>query len=1040
MSLKALQEYSFVSKYAKYDKTLKRRETWNEAVGRVEKMHLEKYPQITEEIKWAFGLVRQKRVLGSQRALQFGGEAILRKHPRIYNCVSGYCDRIRFFQEVLYLLLCGCGVGFSVQKHHINKLPRFNRIDLSSHHTEVFQIPDTIEGWSDALGILLSTYFDNDEFSEFHGKTVEFDYSLIRPKGAPLSYGGKAPGPEPLQRSLEIIRDLLDQCLLNGQTGLKPINAYDIIMHSSDAVLAGGIRRSATICLFSIDDLEMMQAKTGNWFIDNPQRGRSNNSVVLEKNKIDFVTFQNIMDNVKQFGEPGFAFVDDLEVLFNPCQSSSSIVMTPLGLRTFGDIQAGDIIWSESGWTKIMKKWSNGIQPVYKYKTRAGYFLGTENHRVVQNGQKLEVKYAESIDILSGNFTTDKIVLDEKIIMDGLIIGDGTKASNNLVCLIIGEDDQDYFDSEVKNLIYKSVAKECIYKVDTSIKAIELPVTYLRTIPDRFKFGDKSTICSFLRGLYSANGSVVDNRITLKQASFKIIEDVQLMLSYLGIFSYYTINKPSLVQFRNGEYLCKQSYDLNISRDREKFVKLIGFIQKYKNDKIDITKKRNFKKESYEIVEKEYVGDEEVFDITVDNESHTYWTGGHNVSNCVEIALYGYTEDGRSGFQACNLCEINGKKIKSIEDFKEVCTAAAIIGTCQAGYTDFGYLGPATKEITDQEALLGVSITGIMDSPDIILDPNTQQEMAQLVKRINKEIAAKIGINPAARTTCVKPAGSTSCVLGTASGIHPHHAKRYFRRVQSNKMEAPGQLFRSMNPLAVEESVWSANNTDNVLTFCIEVPDGAKTKNDLSAIELLDIVKNTQDNWVTYGKDADLCVKPWLMHNVSNTIHIKDNEWEDVTKYIYQNQNHFSGISLLPSSGDLDYPQAPFTHVSTPREILQEYGDGSLMASGLIVDGLRLFDNNLFAACDFVRGLGDSEADSSRLDWKRRVIQFAKRYCDNNLKRCCYLMKEVNNWKLWVDLHREYQTIDYTTLIEEEDNTKISETIACAGGVCQLIS
>jgi ribonucleoside-diphosphate reductase alpha chain len=274
--------------------------------------------------------------------------------------------------------------------------------------------------------------------------------------------------------------------------------------------------------------------------------------------------------------------------------------------------------------------------------------------------------------------------------------------------------------------------------------------------------------------------------------------------------------------------------------------------------------------------------------------------------------------------------------------------------------------------------------------------------------------------------------------LGTASGIHPHHAKRYFRRVQANKMEAPGEFFKKYNPLAVEESVWSANKTDNVLTFCVEVPDGAKTKNDLSAIDLLEIVKLTQNNWVKYGRNAKKCVKPWLMHNVSNTIHIKDEEWDDVTKYIYNNRESFAGISLLPNSGDLDYQQAPFTHVLTPKEIINKYGEGSLMASGLIVDGLRVFENNLFNACDYVL-YNNLEGNSEQQDWKRRVIQFSNRYCDNDMKKCCYLMKEVNNWKLWLDLKREYVDVDYNNLIEETDETTITETIACAGGVCSLI-
>ena len=283
MSLKALQDYTYYSKYARYNEIAGCRETWGEAVDRVKNMHLQRFPQIENEIEWAFEQVRQKRVLGSQRALQFGGEPILRKHARMYNCCTSYCDRLRFFQEAFWLLLCGCGVGFSVQKHHIAKLPQFSDLISTGLYNEevqwgvekTFIIPDTIEGWADALGILLESYFTGPIIGNtWEGTKVNFDYSLIRKAGSPLSSGtGKAPGAEPLRRSLEIVRQLLDRCILNGQIRLRPIDAYDLVMHTSDAVLSGGVRRSATICLFSPDDKEMVNAKTGNWFTENPQRG-----------------------------------------------------------------------------------------------------------------------------------------------------------------------------------------------------------------------------------------------------------------------------------------------------------------------------------------------------------------------------------------------------------------------------------------------------------------------------------------------------------------------------------------------------------------------------------------------------------------------------------------------------------------------------------------------------------------------------------------------------------------------------------------------
>ena len=324
MSIKSLMNYSFVSKYARWIPEKKRRETWRESVDRVMHMMYEQYPDVNGDIVWAYDMMHKKRVLGSQRALQFGGQPIFRHHARMYNCIASYIDRLRFFQECMYLLLCGCGTGFSVQKHHVAKLPTLVK---AKKGTKKFVIPDTIEGWSDALGVLVSSFFEQDElFPEYVGKTVVFDYSGIRAAGAYLSSsGGKAPGPEPLKKALSNIKKVLDKAIKNAEFAsgdvrkLTPIEAYDIVMHAADAVISGGVRRSATICLFSPDDQAMAQAKTGNWFHDNPQRGRSNNSALLLRDSTTKEEFATLMESVREFGEPGFVWSDSTELVVNPC-------------------------------------------------------------------------------------------------------------------------------------------------------------------------------------------------------------------------------------------------------------------------------------------------------------------------------------------------------------------------------------------------------------------------------------------------------------------------------------------------------------------------------------------------------------------------------------------------------------------------------------------------------------------------------------------------------------------------------------------------
>lgn len=334
---KMLSESKFYMGYSRWDDVKARYETWEESVGRVMDMHRTKYkdkmtPELEELIKFAENAYKEKRVLGAQRALQFGGEQLFKHESRMYNCSVSHADRARFFQEAMYMLLCGCGVGFSVQQHHIAKLPKIKK--RSAKKSKVYTVPDSIEGWADAYGVLLSSYFEGGgEFKEYEGCQVHFDFSKIRPKGSLISGGFKAPGPDGLRDSLSKCEKLLDDLIAGDKepVKLKPITAYDFVMHMSDAVLSGGVRRSATICLFSKDDDEMLKAKTGDWFVTNPQRGRSNNSVMLLRDEVTREEWHEIMKSVKHAGEPGFIFTDNLEFCYNPCVE---IGMLPTNLET----------------------------------------------------------------------------------------------------------------------------------------------------------------------------------------------------------------------------------------------------------------------------------------------------------------------------------------------------------------------------------------------------------------------------------------------------------------------------------------------------------------------------------------------------------------------------------------------------------------------------------------------------------------------------------------------------------------------------------
>ena len=347
---KILSDIAVHMKYARYLPEKNRRETWEELVTRNKQMHVKKYPKLREEIDEAYKYVYAKKVLPSMRSMQFGGKPIEVAPNRIYNCAYLPIDHVDAFSECMFLLLGGTGVGFSVQGHHVEKLPEIQ--GPSTKRTRRFLIADSIEGWADAVKVLMNSYFKG-------GSNIRFDFSDIRPKGARLlTSGGKAPGPQPLKECLLKVRGILDEKEPGDQ--LETIEVHDIICHIADAVLAGGIRRAALISLFSADDEEMLAAKTANWWEKNPQRGRANNSVVLMRHRITKEYFQNIWDRVRLSGsgEPGFYFSNDKDWGTNPC---CEIALRPYQFCNLVEVNASDI----------------SSQEEYEERCKVASFIGT---------------------------------------------------------------------------------------------------------------------------------------------------------------------------------------------------------------------------------------------------------------------------------------------------------------------------------------------------------------------------------------------------------------------------------------------------------------------------------------------------------------------------------------------------------------------------------------------------------------------------------------------------------------------------------------
>jgi len=637
MQNEILGKVSFAAQYAKPTET--GRETWEEAVSRVEAMHLKKFERnlvdISDEIRWAFDLVREKRVFPSQRSMQFGGHPIIKNNMRMFNCTFSYCDRTRFFAECFWLLLSGCGTGFSIRKQHVKKLPPL----ISAKHwqkrpTRIHQISDTIEGWANAAWLQIESYCLGSYYNVEHDKELEFDYSLIRAKGSPISSGGRSPGHEPLKTALEKIRKRMREMISRDQK-FHPIDCFDLVMYLSEAVLSGGVRRSASIAIFDQDDQEMIEAKQGDWWKHNPERAYANISAGVKLDGSEEQTIVNdIVHAAKEWGEPGVAFFKSHEHGTNPCAE--------IGL------------------------------------------LGT---------------------------------------------------------------------------LVKDV-----------------------------------------------NGDIV-NEITIDMLE------------------------------------AKDRYEKN------------GF----------------------------------------------------------------YTFE--SGWQGCNLTEINMAKNHTMGQFFEACKAAAFIGTLQASYTRTGYLSFTTRSILEREALIGVSMTGMCEN-ELSFRPDVLQQGASIVNQENRRVADMIRINYASRTTCIKPSGNTSTVAGgISSGIHPHHAKKYIRRMRISKVNPIWEELMSKVPQACHDY----NEHTGIISFACSAPQGSVSRETSKALDHLERVKLVYENWVLPGsKDSRV---EGLTHNVSNTCTVKEDEWDDVAAFIWSNREALRGVALLGYVADHLYDMAPYQTVVEGHESEKLWND-----------------------------------------------------------------------------------------------------------------
>lgn len=515
-------------------------------------------------------------------------------------------------------------------------------------------------------------------------------------------------------------------------------------------------------------------------------------------------------------GEPGVAFIDranannpvphlGLYFCTNPCNIGTSSILTDKGLRQLKDIKIGDVIWSKDGWTQVRNVWNRGIKKTYKYVTNAGIIYSTDNHRIIQKGQKIEICKAHSIDTITGSFDRE-IKHNIQDVVDGLVLGDGTVKDKKYKLLCIGEDDVDYFKSEIAPYIGEHFDKGYEYHINTNLTIEEINRTFERVVPARYMYSNFNVISGFLRGIFSANGHVIQNkgyRVCLTQSSRVLIEQVQIMLSAIGIRSYISTYKEHDTEFKNGIFKCKESYKLNTADIRE-FHKYIGFIQKYKNDRLEniLHKSKGSKKITFEIKEKGFYSEEEVFDIEVDNKSHTFWCNGLNVSNCGELWLLFY--------ESCNLGAVNlARMVKEGKIDWEKLKYIIRLGTrfLDSVIDNNKFPLPEIKEMTEKIRRIGLGITGLHDLLIQLEIPYGTQKARDVASEIqsfvekesvkmSEEVGEEKGVFPAydekyckfpprrnAQTTTIQPSGTMSMLMNCASGCEPYFYLAYYKHV-----------------------------------------------------------------------------------------------------------------------------------------------------------------------------------------------------------------------------------------------------------------
>ena len=885
---------SEILQYRTYAKTLPsgRKETRSETINRSMNMYLDKYPEHKEIIEEAFAYVHSGKVVGSMRAMQFAGEAIDQSNARMFNCSATTIQTMRDFADIFYLLMCGSGVGFSVQGHHISSLPV---IEYKLGEGVKFQVEDTKESWCEALHQLLEM------------PSLEFDYSKIRPKGSPMSSGGTSSGSGALLTTIEKVREILKKA--EGRK-LRAIEVFDIVNFIADGVAVGGSRRSALLCMFDSNDTEMLTAKHDMWWVDNPQRARSNISAVIKRSATDAEAQMSQALNMMYksgSGEPGVLQQNDTNYLKNPCVTGDTPILTSDGYIPIAELEGQPTkVWNGFEFSEVVPAVTGTNQKIMEVSFSNGRTLKcTPYHKFhLSRGYQGQKEIVEAKDLKIG----EKLIkCDFPIITHGRednyrdMYTRGFHAADGDT----GGKELRLYDGKMKLLSHLNatsngrVFTNKIGSTEFINARVKCQLFGKNFVPTEYGLPER---LAWFAGFIDGDGcELPEGGLQVSSVNVEFLQDIQLMLQTCGVDSKIVHRQNAgmrLLPDGNGgqkEYWCKEAKAICISAYQMQRLKAAGM----RTNRLQFHKSPNRDASRFVQVTgiKELEGTEDFVYCFEEPKNNTGIFNGIITGQCVEISL---KDPG-----LCNLTEINAAACVDVADFNKAVWAATILGTLQASYTDFNFLQDKWKESADEEALLGVSITGQAANWKLVEEATRGGAAAQIAVDTNKLMAKLIGINPAKRITTTKPSGSTSLWLGTTSGIHAAHSEFYIRRIRVDKA----------NPIVkgllgypyVEEDLM---NPSNVIVAVPVSMKGAITRSSESSIDLMERAAYIYDNWVKPGH-----IEGPDSHNVSLTVSYKEEEWEDVKHWMLENKERYSGISLLPYS-DHTYRQAPFEEIT----------------------------------------------------------------------------------------------------------------------------